>query len=277
MARAYKSPHISLPAAMLSFLAGVTVAIAGAVPYAYFVTHMSIVYLNGVVCLVYSVLIGGAVGFTATGLKVANKYAAGLIGAAAAAVGLYLAWCTTRVVQVGRFVNGPVEFTLSPVAIYRFAAVYFEHGLWSLVRSQQEHGPAVKGLHLMIFWVLEAGTLISIGAGIPIRRIGHRTFCTKCRCWTSVEKDINRLAVECESRVKSALRLGNLATIANTPLADRKAHDYLRLDLATCPRCSESQFLTVVKRTVRWDKNRGEIKSEMTLGHLCLEPGEVAE
>jgi hypothetical protein len=77
-------------------------------------------------------------------------------------------------------------------------------------------------------------------------QIAGRAFCERCNQWTTATKDARRLVISegQEAAVERAID-GDLAALDELLPAEGTEPSYLRIDLATCPACTDSNFLTL--------------------------------
>jgi hypothetical protein len=82
----------------------------------------------------------------------------------------------------------------------------------------------------------------------------ERPFCENCREWTQQQLGVARLSGNGTEPAWTKVLSGELPALAEFPPSPPGAAQYVRLDLARCPRCEHSRFLSISAVTVSVDK-----------------------
>jgi hypothetical protein len=175
--------------------------------------------------------------------KVRNMHLLGIYGAAFGLLGLYAAWGADLLAR-GVVKNAGLH-AFHPLVLWEYMKFFYERGLWTLGHGGQG-GDRVSGIVLGIVWLGEAGIIVGLAARIAWRGISSQPFCETCNRWTVSEANVQRLAAS--SRQAEALepvKAGDLAALDAFDRAAANARAYLQLDLARCPKCQQSNFLSI--------------------------------
>jgi hypothetical protein len=249
---------------------------------AYAVAWVPFILLN----VLFTLLFGGAVGLgiilgTYSG-KVRNRWFVGLTALLCMTVGLYFYWGASIWALVGWQVGLKAW---SPVAITGFANHLFENGSWGL----SDNAP-VKGWPLVAVWVLEAGMLYYIAWAMAMSAL-MQPFCERCGAWTSLQTGIVRFAGKGDEPVWQRIADGELPALGEVTVLGEESPQFVRLDMARCPQCTESNFLTLKAVELTTDKE-GKVKTKERsivehailnsaqveiIGHLQAEAAALAE
>ncbi|MCB9849553.1 MAG: hypothetical protein H6817_02475 [Phycisphaerales bacterium] len=243
----------------------VRVAIAGfagaallAIGYTYAIVYIPLVYLNLLICIGFGCLVGWFVGSSARSGKVRNVTFVTVAGFISGCAALYCAWAMDIVARLGRIegVEG-VHFTLDPRIIWNYIVFVNERGFWSL------RGHTPTGWELGAFWIIEALIIVGAATLVPNGMLRGRAFCEACERWIDNEHDLLRYEHGASDAVVATLAAENVAGLANIPCVHGPSGDFLRVDLACCPGCGESNYLSVKSLTSKVNKEgKVEVKEE---------------
>ncbi|MHC4405194.1 MAG: hypothetical protein ACYTG0_36575 [Planctomycetota bacterium] len=260
------SGAVPLGGLALTILVGLVVAAVLGVVYTYAIVNIPIVYINFFVTCALGAAIGFAVGVAARAGKIRNTFVVGVLGLAIGVVGLYVAWAVD---PTARGYNPEIKDAATyfrPNELLGYMKVFYKDGMWTY------RDKAVTGIPLAIIWLVEAGLILALANVVARTFIASRTFCERCRQWTVVEEGVQELALESgEERALERILSGDLAALNELHRAPEGAEGCLRLDLARCPTCTESNFLTIqmVSQAVDAQGNL-QTKTEALFSNLLL-------
>jgi len=259
MAEHYKlSGRVPFNGLLRVALFGLTAAAFLSAAYSYANVYIPRIYLKFLVTIGFGALLGWFVGSSARTGKVRNTMFVVIAGLVIGCVALYFAWAIDMFARLGRMegVEGP-RLTFDPRAIWRYITVANEHGLWSI----RGHTPTCWELGL--YWSLEASVIVGAAMIVPASMLSGRAFCEACDRWIATEHDLLRLDSSALGTVTNSLEIGNVAGLADAPIVGNEADRFLRVDLSCCPRCGESNYLTVKSLTTTINKQgKAEVKED---------------
>jgi hypothetical protein len=282
MQRYRHSGIVPLSGAIKTLVFGCAAALVLGFINAYAVAWVPFIYLN----FLFTLLFGGAVGMGVNlGIrsgKVRSGWFAGLAALLCMTVGLYVYWGASIWALGGQRIG---LRAWSPLVIVELVNALFENGSWGL----SDNAP-VKGWPLVAVWVVEAGVLYFIAWATALSAL-MQPFCERCRAWTSMQQGIVRFAGNGGESVWQRIADGDLPALGEvTVLADEPPR-FVRLDMARCPHCAESNFLTLKAVELTTD-NEGKVKTKERsivehailssaqveiIGHLQAEAAALAE
>jgi hypothetical protein len=248
------SGSVPIRAAIQTLLGGIVAAVVGGIVYAYAFYWIPLVYVNCLVTLGFAVAIGVVISNLAIRGKIRNNLFLRFAAFLAAIVGLYVYWAAYLWALVGIGKVGMSAF--SPLVLASLARVLFEKGSWGLTS-----GEMVTGWFLVAFWVAEVGVVLWISQNLALAS-AHRPFCELCNEWTNVETDLVRIAGTGHEPAWQKVLAGDLPSLAELPPAEPSALQFVRLDVARCPHCEQSRFLSAFAVQIKIDKKGNESKTE---------------
>ncbi len=239
------SGAVPVVGAIKTVLVGVLTAAIGGIIYAYAFYWIPFVYLNFLITLAYAGAMGLAVAITARRARIRNNWFVAIVGFLVAAVGLYVYWAAYLWALAGLQNVGLAAF--SPSVLIAFGKHLFEKGSWGIKKE------TVTGWFLVAFWIAEALLVLRVCVSFALAE-SRRPFCESCGEWTEIEENVARLAATGDEPEWQQVFAGDLPALAAFPAAEQGANRFARLDVARCPRCEQSRFLTVSTVKVTIDK-----------------------
>jgi hypothetical protein len=209
---------------------------------------------------------GIAVGWGAKAGRIRNPFVATAYGFIAGVIGLYVAWGTDFYARCILPEKAPVTFlqAFQPDLLLSYMKAFYENGLWSI------KGGTVSGIPLAIVWIIEAVVIVGAATFFARDAILHHPFCELCRRWTKKTVGTRSLSLLGSNELIKQLLEGDLTTLDKINLAQNEGTT-LRLDLATCPTCDESCFLTIQQVTVTINKEgKPETKVEPLVNNMII-------
>jgi hypothetical protein len=262
---------------VLTIAGGLVGAVALACAYSYGDVYIPIVVLNVLLTGGFGFCMGWGVAFFARLGHVRNTLAPAVIAAVSGCVGLYVAWGVDRLARVGFPDDGDILAVFAPHEMARYIRFFYDNGFWSLNPSHGGGQPnMVSGIPLAIVWLVEAGAIVGIAAWAAHSWMHGSVYCERCQGWVTTQSDVCRIAPADISSLQDRVANGDLAPLADAPRAEPTAKDYLRLDLACCDICHESNYLTLSQITTKLDRKKKEtVTTEVLIDRLAIKPGDV--
>jgi hypothetical protein len=248
------SGTVPIGGALAAIVAGGVVATIAGVIYAYAFYWIPIVYLNFLITLGFGGVIGGTVAIAAKFGKIRNNWVVAGIALLMTVWGLYVYWGSYLLALAGFGNVGLSAF--DPLVIMGFAGALFEEGSWGIGK-----GEPITGWFLVLFWIAEIGTVLVVSLMASMMHAGL-PFCESCQEWAEESKAVAKLAADGNEPTWQQVLGGDLPALAEFSPADGLAPAFVQLDLARCPRCEASRFLTINKVQMTVDKN-GEPTAKM--------------
>jgi hypothetical protein len=253
---------------MTTVLAGAAVASVAGIIYAYALYWIPFVYLNFLFALGFAGVIGAVVAVMALRGKIRNNLFVGIMAVLVTLLGMYVYWAAYAWAVAGIGNVGIRAFW--PPVLASFGKHLFENGSWGIKNL------TVTGWPLVAVWVIEACTILWISVSIALTH-AQRPFCESCNEWTQVQQDVVRLAATGDEPVWQKVFAGDLPALAEFQPAEREAKQFVRLDLARCPHCEQSRFLTVSSVKITIDKKEKEnVKERRLVTNAIVTPGQFA-
>ena len=259
------SGAVTISGLILASLVGVvTGCVLGGV-YTFTLILIPFIYINFLLTAGFGAVIGVVVGWAAKVGKIRNNLVVGFLGFVFGLVGLYFAWAVAPLVRLeGGFV------AWNPEIILKYLELLYENGSWTLFGDNP-----VKGIFLLLVWILEGGIILTLAVSLALSPVMTRPFCERCHEWTTIEEDVQRLSLEdAQETLLQRILEGEIDALGEFFRAEEDEAVYLRLDLAHCLICLDSNFLTIQTITQTTDKN-GDLSTEeeSLVGNLVI--GEV--
>jgi hypothetical protein len=264
------SGAISLSGILLASTVGIAVAIVLGVFYSFATVHIPYTKINIVLTGFFGMAMGYAVGWGAKIGKVRNTFVASAYGFIIGLIGLYVAWGTDFIAR--DFIpNGDTDYLMaySPSELMEYIKWFYENGAWSMSRG----GKTVTGIELGTIWAVEAATIVGFSTLFARKFILNHPFCENCNCWTIIKPGERRLSIVGMDEYLERLFSGNLTSLKHFRLAENDTL-VMSLDLATCPRCKETCYLTIKKVTISPDKEGNPQENSTPIVQNMLIPPE---
>ena len=228
---------------------GLTTVTLG-VAYAYALAWIPFVYVSFLLTAGFGALVGLVVGICAKLGKVRNPLVAGIIGVFCAILGLYVAWAFDALARFGSDeIPGPM---FAPDLLVEYIKYFYEEGFWGIGRANA----TVSGMFLAAIWAAEAIVLIGLAWLFSSGFISTHPFCENCQTWTNQSEGIAKInPPHGDVSVIEQLCDGQIDAISKFKLCDPEAADYIRIDTAICPTCTESNFVSVYVVETTQDKD----------------------
>ena len=221
------SGSIGILGPLFMFGLGLPGAVLLGAVYGYAIHYIPLIYLNFVLTIGLSVVVGILVGMTARLGKVRSVGYSSLIGLVIGAVTLFASWSA--------WIHA---FTEQEILPYSVSAV------WSIAKSIAEVGPwsilgyTPTGFVLYALWLIEAVVIVGGASLVTAGMIGSVPFCEPCSCWLDHEEVIEPLSpLSQPDETRDQVIAGDLTPLhALTPVSGQ-ATTFTRIALRQCPNC----------------------------------------
>jgi len=204
--------------------------------YGYLMPFIPFVYINLLITIVYAAGLGATVAYVGKAGKIRNTLLTGVIGLVAGAWGLYVAWAADMLSR--EYVD---SFTLSPGVLLTYLGEFYDKGAWSIGSGKTN----VTGIFLAIVWIIEAGIIVVSAALVAAGIFSDLPFCERCNLWTRMTKGLQRLSLTGAEGLVQRLGNGEIASLAEVERAGATDKAFLRIDLASCESCADSNYVTI--------------------------------
>jgi hypothetical protein len=250
----YQPPSNAAPlriaaAAIISIL----ITILAAFAYTLVVFYMPLVYANAIAGGLFGGLVGYSAIFGARQAKLLHRRSTLAIAQFAMCLGFVIAWIGWLGLVLPKSFGTltPSQLLHDPSAITHAIAQVYESGTWSVgMGGLAKFAPPVNGPILALVWLGEAVLLFAF-AIIAVNFFAITTpLCPHCRAWCTDA----RLLHSYSGRVSGLALKGHLEgrdwQVLGTLIAPRAAEiQLLVLTHESCPRCKQSHFLSLHRRT----------------------------
>lgn len=258
----------------LGFLAAALLAVVGAVIYSKVQPQIQWDKLRGIALFVVAAGVGALGMIPVRFGRVQRPVVAAAIGALLALLTLYVMWVVwLHDVLLGYGASVPyARLAADPVALGELIKVVSQTGTWSYKDN------VVRGLPLLICWLVEAGAIIAAGVLMPLQSMGGvDPICTACRSRCTPVPGLPRFADDRRDELVAAVERHDFAALAEH---DAPAHDddpELALRLFSCPSCGRTHVLTVNRFALAVDANGNPAMVTTPLVSQLLLPPPAAE
>lgn len=274
MAEYYKHSGIVPPGGLIqTLLAGVGTSISLGIAYSYASVYIPFVYVHFLLTGAFGLVLGLIVKGAARSGRIRNRFVPAFIGLMSGLVGLYFAWGAEILARKMLPPNAGFLLAFRPEMIWTFAQWAYENGLWSIGRHV--NGP-VTGVFLAVVWLIEAAFIVGLATFFPWNEIRQWVFCENCGWWETIESNVHRFACASGEKAAERLKQGDLDVLRDLPLATPADMIFLRLHVATCETCDESNYLDLEQVKLTVDK-QGHVKTktETLVGKLAIAAEDV--
>lgn len=246
---------VPLRGAILTMLVAFSAAIIGGIVYAFAFWWISIGILRILLALGFAVTLGFTIAAAARGGKVRSPTFVTIIALLAVIVTLWIYWGAYDWAR-----HGPRAGVAawSPGGLIAQGQDLFENGSWAIRRS------VIKGWLLVVFWVVEAltiGFIVVASASVD----AQRPFCETCLEWSESTSNLMRLQGTGTEPAFQEVLAGDLTALGVCEPAPHGSREYVRLDLASCPKCEHSSFVSLYAVKVTKDKKGNDKTEQKTL------------
>ena len=236
-------------------------AIVLGIIYSIAVVYVPFIKLRGVITFVYGGALGGLTGLVCYQAKFRSHKAVILMTLFIAFISYYSSWGvygTVLLTKIFGFLPGFAQAALNgflPQNIIAHAQDIFAEGIWAM-----RAGKPVSGWAIAAVWVAEA--LIIFGTALAARMVyGNTPFCEDCNQWTEETKELANLPVSPQDPAWQEFASGNLDAVKRLQVVE-DSPVYVELQLAACPSCTNSDFVSAVGVALSTDSDGNIQKNE---------------
>ena len=250
MQRYVHSGIVPASGAILALLMGLSAAIVGGLVYAFAAWWMNWGPIRFLLMLVFAVSVGGFIAVGANRGKIRSPLFNTVLALVCSAVGLWIYWGAYDVARHGLAV-APAAWT--PAGIARHGEELFADGSFTMKGRQK-----IDGWLLVGFWIAEG--LAVTGIVVALARLdAQRPFCETCLEWTNSTTGLMRFAADGQEPAWNEVLSGDLPALAVFSPTTPNNSPHVRLDLASCPKCEHTNYVTLTAVTITKNK-KGEDK-----------------
>jgi hypothetical protein len=204
----------------------------------------------------YSLTVGIVIAVAANRGKIRSPLFNTVIALVCAVIGLWVYWGAFDVARNG---VGVAATAWTPHGLSRQAQDLFENGSFTMKGKAK-----VKEWPLVAAWILEGVVVTGIIVALA-RTDAARPFCETCLEWTNSTSGLMRFAADGKEPPWQEVLGGDLTAVATFSPANALTTPHVRLDLASCPKCVHSNFVTLTSVTITRDKKGKKKTHETTL------------
>ncbi len=226
------------------------------------------VWLTGFAVFFFGAGVGFAVRVGAKIGKVRNHGFVLLLGLVIGLLAVYVAW----VIYIHLFfrrLNVPGIWAWSPGQILVIMKTFAANGIWSM-KSWTPTGWA-----LYAFWIAEALCVVLLS--VAVAASDETPYCDYCGVWTKKQKDVASFALADPEHLKTELEEERYELLDKLHSQPAHPKNCLKASIHCCPRCEDSDFLTVSHSVVTVDGDGKESTNETALVKQLRVPRDVAE
>jgi hypothetical protein len=252
---------------LMQLAGGLTAALCAAI-YAAIEWWNPFIYLTFLATFVFGFATGYAVNAAARIGKVRSRMFTGLIGTAAGILGVYLTWVFYSYCLF-RF-GLKVELMLwNPLDLWDLMRQIMENPVWEM------RGFKPEGWMLAVLWLLEAGIIIGTSAMAALA--DDKPFCDPCDTWTDSTVSGAIMPVTDPEALRRDLEAEKYGVLDDLMAEPASPTNFYQAMIHSCPRCEESNFLTVSHVTITTDsEGNPQSKAEPVVKYLRI-PFALAE
>src|SRR6266478_3978019 len=243
-----------------TIFAGLGSAISIAIAYSYAMVYIPIIYLNFLGTAGFGFLIGYLVQQAARAGRIRNRFIPAAIGLVSGLAGVYFAWGADLLARHG-IGNVGVLNAFRPNVLWWYIQRFYENGQWAIGQHANNN---VSGIPLAIVWAAEFCTIVGLATVIPWGEMRKWVFCENCGWWETIESNLNSFSAVDADKTAERLKQEDLSVLRELAAARPSDLMHLRLHLATCETCDESNYLDLDQVTVTIDK-KGNVKTTSKL------------
>jgi hypothetical protein len=267
MAQFYRhSGTAPLSGILRTLIMGISVATFLAIVYAFAIHYIPFVYLNLLMTFGFGAVVGWVVSREAKATRIRHGVLPALVGLVCGFAGLYVAWAADLVARIGVPQGQSPLIGLNPLVMASYITVFYENGMWGLGKQ----GGVVSGMPLAAIWLVEAAFIIGLAGRLPWNEFSGNVFCEACDNWTRVEKDVGRLQDVAGDELSRRVAAGEIAALKDVPKAAPDSMQFLRINLACCESCGETNALELERVTIKLDKEQKPTEKTSTLFNRLL-------
>jgi hypothetical protein len=214
--------------------------------------------------VIYSLTVGGVIGYAANRGKIRSPLFNTVAGLVCAAVGLWVYWGAFDVARNG---IGVAATAWTPQGLVRHGQDLFEKGSFTIKGNRK-----IGDWPLVAAWIAEGLCVAGIILSMSLMD-AWRPFCETCREWTDSTSGLMRFAADGKEPPWQEVLSGDLTAVATFAPANAGTTPHVRLDLAACPKCVHSNFVTLTSVTI----TRGKKGKTKTVENTLITNGAITD
>lgn len=227
-----KTPPVGLG---LVLLFGSLSAVALSFAYAFAINYIPFIYLNFLLTIGLSAVIGISVGKGARIGKIRNKKSVIGLAVFASVLACYFSWVFTVYVW-----SSMEMLVFNPFYLWEIIQLAAEQGVWTL------KGSTPTGAALYAVWGIETAVIIGTTTISGLGAYPSEPFCENCDTWTKEAELTNRLEHPEDFVVfVKNLQAKNFDALTKLRNVDAGNPVRLKVDLLNCSSCSRVHYLTI--------------------------------
>ena len=225
-------------------------------------------WLKGFAVLAFGAGVGFAVNLGARIGKVRSPGFIMLLGLATGIIAMYFAW-VFYIYFLWRKSGIEGMWIWNPSLVLEMIQFFAEDGVWSF-RDWTPTGWTLYG-----FWIAEA--LIVILLALVVAVANDTPYCDQCNVWTKKNKDVATFALAEPGPLKTQLEMEGYEVLDALNKLPHDPADCLKATLHSCPRCEDTDFLTICHSRKTVDGNGNETTQETEIVKHLRIPRDLAE
>ncbi len=269
----HPSGRFSMAGALLALASGLAAGVVFGGVYAYVDVYVPVV---GEFSFLLAAALGGGTGVvTGKALKaglVRNRMVAGAIAALTAAGTLYATWVVylfALLHQIGLRPR-PRALGLHPAVVWHALRTLDVSGAWRMEDSTP------TGAVLWAIWLGEAAIVCGLLVFVALKSWGAAPFCEACGSWCAERKGVGTFALGDKLDLVPKLEAKDLSALER--LGPATTSPFLRVDLHGCPKCRQTNTLTLERVSVARQANgKTQVATRRWANRLLLTPSEAEQ
>jgi hypothetical protein len=199
--------------------------------------------------------------------KVRSPLIAAFIGAFLSLFALYIMWLAWvhKILVTEGFSTSYDRLILRPIWLFRVILRLNAMGTWSY------GGEIARGGYLLFLWLGEAALILTAGVLIPVHRLfSSDPICYSCALRCTRVKNLPRFSAEHQDALVGSIEARDFSALPSYPAAKDEDDPELSLTLMSCPRCRQTNVLTINR--IGWENEHGRltIKSKPILNQMLI-------
>ncbi len=252
------SGKVPISGLMLAAVILIPAAIILGILYSGAVVFVPFIKLRGIITFFYGGALGALTGIVCYHAKFRSHFFVLLATLGVTLLSYYSSWAVHYAFVVATQEGFNADFLPNaligflPMAIFDWAKFIYDEGIWAMGA-----GGAMSGWQVLLAWTLEA--LIIFGTALAAKSVyGNTPFCEDCNQWTEETKELAQLPVSPSDPAWQPFAQGKLDAVKKLQII-QDVPQYVELQLAACPSCTNSDFISAVGITLTANSD-GEIQ-----------------
>ncbi len=265
MQRYTHSGIIPVNGAITTVVTGLSAAVVAGVVYAFLAYWITWGPFRLIMMCIYGLTVGIAIAVSANYGKIRSPLFNTVVAIACSAIGLWIYWGAYDVAKNGVAV---IPAAWGPARLHEHGEQLFKDGTFFMKGNRKENGWLLVGA-----WVAEGICVLLIVVTLA-RTDAARPFCETCLEWTGSTSGLMRVAADGNEPPWQEVLGGDLTAIASFQPANASTTPHVRLDLARCPKCQHSNFVSLTSITITTD-SKGKTKTkerQLLLNGMITDP-----